>query len=180
MIVADFNIPFSIMGKTTLQKIDQQGNRRLGEYYKPARLNRYTYRTLHPTAHSCVTPNITLPRNSIPACIPKRNANTFTKKLTHECAQQHICNRQNTETIQVSINCWVNNSVVYNRILFSNWKNEILPWLVWLSRLSASLRNKELPVRFPVTAHTSRGRSKRQPHFDVSLSLFLLPLSKNK
>ena len=31
-------------------------------------------------------------------------------------------------------------------------KENIAPWLVWLSGLSASVRTKELPVQFPVRA----------------------------
>ena len=39
-------------------------------------------------------------------------------------------------------------------LLFWLFKNmNILPWLVWLSGLSAGLRTKGLPVRFPVRAH---------------------------
>ena len=58
------------------------------------------------------------------------------------------------------------------------------PWLVWFSRLSASLRTKELPVRFSVRSHAwvagqvpsgAGGALERQPHIDVSLPLFLLP-----
>ena len=32
-------------------------------------------------------------------------------------------------------------------------KENVLPWLVWLSRLSAGLRTKRSPVLFPVRAH---------------------------
>ena len=68
--------------------------------------------------------------------------------------------------------------------------NEALtPWLVWLSGLSAGLRTKRSPVRFPVRAHAwvvgqvpSRGHT-RGNHTLMFLSLsFSLPspLSKNK
>ena len=64
-----------------------------------------------------------------------------------------------------------------------------MPWPVWLIGLSDSLQTKELPVRFPVRAHTwvfgtglQQGAHEKQPHIDISLPLFLLPspLSKNK
>ena len=63
-----------------------------------------------------------------------------------------------------------------------------LPWLVWLSGLSAHLGTKGSPVEFPVRAHDwvvgqgpSGGMHERQPHIDVSLPLSLpFPLSKNK
>ena len=62
-----------------------------------------------------------------------------------------------------------------------------LPWLVWLSGLSAGLQTKRLLVWFPVRAHAwvdgqvprwGRGRSNRLmyfSHIDVSLPLFLSP-----
>ena len=57
------------------------------------------------------------------------------------------------------------------------------PWLVWLSGLSASLGTKESLVQFPVRTHSwvvgqvpRCGVRKRQPHIDVSLSLFPSPL----
>ena len=64
-----------------------------------------------------------------------------------------------------------------------------LPWLVWLSGLSANLQNKGLLVRFPVRAHAwvagqvpSWGHS-RGNHTLMFLSLsfsLLFSLSKNK
>ena len=62
-----------------------------------------------------------------------------------------------------------------------------MPWLVWLSRLSASLPTKGSPVQFPRRAHSwvvdqvpSRGRVIGN-HTLMFLSLFFsLPLSKNK
>ena len=68
-------------------------------------------------------------------------------------------------------------------------KNLILPWLVWLSGLSASLQTKGSLVQFPVRAHAwvagqvpSGGRvpSERQPHIDISLLLFLPAFSSLK
>ena len=64
----------------------------------------------------------------------------------------------------------------------------VVPWLVWLSGLTASLRTKGLLVQFPVRAHawvvgqvSSKGARETQPHTDVSLPLFLPSLlSKNK
>ena len=63
-----------------------------------------------------------------------------------------------------------------------------LPWLVWLSGLSASLRTKGSPVQFPVRAHAwvagqvpSRGHT-RGNHTLIFLSLLFSlpsPLSKN-
>ena len=59
-----------------------------------------------------------------------------------------------------------------------------MPWLVWLNGLSASLRTKTLPVRFPVRAHVwcvgqapvwwpARGNSLMYlSHVDVSLPPF--------
>ena len=63
----------------------------------------------------------------------------------------------------------------------------ILPWLVWLSGLSAGLQTKGLPVRFPVGAHTwvagqvpSRG-CVRGNHILMFLSLsFSLPFPLSK
>ena len=66
---------------------------------------------------------------------------------------------------------------------------QLLPWLVWLSGLSASLRIKGLPVRFPVRAHAwGEGHVPSVGHVRgnhtlmyLSLSFSLLsPLSKNK
>ena len=63
----------------------------------------------------------------------------------------------------------------------------IVPWLVWLSGLSAGLQTKELPV-IP-SQGTGLGcrpspqweARERQPHIDVSLPFFLPSLlSKNK
>ena len=60
-----------------------------------------------------------------------------------------------------------------------------LPWLVWLSKLSAGLQTKGLPVRFPVREHAwvvglapswrhVRGsRSMYLLHIDDSLLVFL-------
>ena len=71
----------------------------------------------------------------------------------------------------------------------STIKNKLLPWLVWLSGLSAGLRTTVSLVRFPVRAHAwvvgqvpSRGRV-RGNH--TLMFLFPLPpslplLSKNK
>ena len=60
-------------------------------------------------------------------------------------------------------------------------KNKGRPWLVWLSGLSTSLRNKGSSVWFPTRAHAwvagqvpNGGVHKKQPHIDVSLS-FSLP-----
>ena len=58
-----------------------------------------------------------------------------------------------------------------------------LPWLVWLSGLSADLRTKGSQVQFLVRAHAwvvgqvpSKGACERQPQIDVSFSLsFFLP-----
>ena len=68
-------------------------------------------------------------------------------------------------------------------------KNKIPPWLVWLSRVSASLRTKVSPVQFPVRAHAwivgqvpSSGYT-RGNHTLMFLSLSLplpSPLPKNK
>ena len=68
-------------------------------------------------------------------------------------------------------------------------KNEVMPWLVWLRELSASLQTKERVVQFPVRAYAwvagqvpSRGRM-RGSHISKFLSLcFSLPslLSKIK
>ena len=61
----------------------------------------------------------------------------------------------------------------------------MLPWLVWLSGLNASLQTKGSLVRFPVRAHawvvgqvpsTGRMRGNHTLIF-LSLSLFLFPLS---
>ena len=72
---------------------------------------------------------------------------------------------------------------------FWSFKRQILPWLVWLSGLSAGLRTKRLLVRFPVRAHAwvvgqipSRGYSRSNhtlmlPSFSFSLPS---PLFKNK
>ena len=66
---------------------------------------------------------------------------------------------------------------------------EMLPWLVWLSGLSAGLRTKGSQVRFPSQGTCLRCRPgpqlgvlERQSHIDVSPLLFLspFPLSKNK
>ena len=64
------------------------------------------------------------------------------------------------------------------------------PWLVWLSGLSAGLRTKGLPVRFPLRAHAwvavqvpSGGGGARGSHTLIFLSLsFSLPspLPKSK
>ena len=67
-----------------------------------------------------------------------------------------------------------------------NSKKLNLPWLVWLSGLSASLRTKGYLVQFPVRAHAwvagqvpSRGRLRG--NHTVSLPFFLPPsASKNK
>ena len=73
-----------------------------------------------------------------------------------------------------------------------NIKKHILPWLVWLSGLSASLQTKRSPVGFPVGAQAwvagqvpfwgrARGdQSMYLLHMDVSLSLFLISLKINK
>ena len=75
---------------------------------------------------------------------------------------------------------------------FLIYKNGIIrklsvPWLVWLSGLSAGLGTKEWLVRFPVRAHawvvgqvSSWVCVKRQPHSDVSLLLFLPPFHSKK
>ena len=58
--------------------------------------------------------------------------------------------------------------------------NNIEPWLVWLSGLSAGLQTKQSLVWFPVRAHAwvagqmpSGGAHNRQWHADCSLPLFL-------
>ena len=64
----------------------------------------------------------------------------------------------------------------------------LLPWLVWLSGLSASLQTKGLLVPFPVRAHawvagqvpSGECTRERQPHTDVSLPLFFLFLLSKK
>ena len=73
-------------------------------------------------------------------------------------------------------------------MLLLSWKKILIsPWLVWLTGLSAGLRTKGSPVRFPVRAHAwvagqvpIRGSCERQPHIDVSLSSLPLSLKKNK
>ena len=58
----------------------------------------------------------------------------------------------------------------------------MLPWLVWLSGLSAGLGIKGSQVRFPVRAHAwaagqvpNRGAQEKQPHIDVFLPLCFPP-----
>ena len=68
-------------------------------------------------------------------------------------------------------------------------KADTLPWLVWLSGLSAGLKTKGSPVQFPIRAHAwvagqapNRGNA-RGNHALIFLSLSLSlssPLSKNK
>ena len=57
-------------------------------------------------------------------------------------------------------------------------KNVHVPWLVWLSGLSAGLQIEGLPVLFPVRAHAwVAGQGERQP-IDVSVLMslpFFLP-----
>ena len=67
-----------------------------------------------------------------------------------------------------------------NRYLSINMsKMEFLPWLEWLSGLSANLQTKGLPVRFLVRAHDrSPGGSVREttthsPSLSPSLPLYL-------
>ena len=70
-----------------------------------------------------------------------------------------------------------------NRFFFFNLKNDFfMPWLVWLSGVSAGLQTKGSQVRFLVRAHArvvaqvpSGGVCERQPHIDVSLPLLLSP-----
>ena len=56
-----------------------------------------------------------------------------------------------------------------------------MPWLMWLSELSADLPTEGLPVQVPVGTCLGCGPGpqlgvyERQPHIDVSLALFLLP-----
>ena len=71
----------------------------------------------------------------------------------------------------------------------TNFKNNLEPWLVWLSGLSASLQTKGSPARFPVRAYAwvasqvPSGGCVRGNHTLLFLSLsfsLLSPLSKNK
>ena len=66
-------------------------------------------------------------------------------------------------------------------------KAKALPWLVWLSGLSASLQTKWSLVGFPLgrmpwlQAGSQEEVLERQLHIDISLPLFLPPFpSKNK
>ena len=65
--------------------------------------------------------------------------------------------------------------------------NQLLPWLVWLSGLSAGLQTKGSPVRFPVRVHAwvadqvpGSGLCEREPYTDISLPLFLSPFPSLK
>ena len=79
--------------------------------------------------------------------------------------------------------------ITFSKIDFFQYEKIILPWLVWLSGLSAGLQTKGSPVWFPVRAHAwvagwvpSRGHM-RGNHTMMFLSLsFPLPSlpSKNK
>ena len=59
--------------------------------------------------------------------------------------------------------------------LYVAYNKKYESWLVWLSRLSASLRTKGLPVRFPVRAWEAATHWCFFPSLSPSL-----PLSKNK
>ena len=93
------------------------------------------------------------------------------------------------KTTQMSTDRWVDKQYMaytYNGILFSFKKNEILPWLVWLTGLSASLPTKESRVWFLVWAQAwaagqvpSRGHMRGNHALMFSFSL-PSPLSKNK
>ena len=62
-------------------------------------------------------------------------------------------------------------------VLFLLIKNQIVPWLGWLSGWSAGLQTKGCPIRFPVRAHAwvvgqvPRGRGVRGNHMLRFLSL---------
>ena len=71
-------------------------------------------------------------------------------------------------------------NITPNKFNFKKLK-KFMPWLVWLSGLSANLWTKGSPVQFPVRAHGPQwGARQRQPHIDVSLPLFLLPFTSLK
>ena len=84
------------------------------------------------------------------------------------------------------LHCFQSLNIAFKKIM-------VVPWLIWLGGLGASLQTERSPVRFPARAHAwdmdqvllswgcGRGsRSMYLSHMDVSLPLFLPPFPSLK
>ena len=149
-------------------------------YQKLLEVKRYVFRKLHRGQNQLNTKWF-----SPTTCQMSQHLPSLKEEHSHLCWTKCIkvsptlrcCKHQEHHIIIIQIQC---------KKLYK--KSQILPWLVWLSGLSASLRTKGLPVQFPVRAHAwvagqvpSRGHV-RGNHTLMFLSSFSLPspLSKNK
>ena len=105
--------------------------------------------------------------------------------------REHFLNQSHTTNLTFH---YISLSLLFSRQICKkskiSWiKNQMLPWLLWLSGLSAGLRTKGSLVRFPVRAHAFipgqvpiRGCTRgNHTWMFLSLSLsFPYSLSKNK
>ena len=106
---------------------------------------------------------------------------------SHGCIGREMCSLHHTVALKCEEACSPQQGSVFVNFPFVFKRICILPWLLWLSGLSAGVWTKGSPVQFPVRASAwvvgqvlSRGRS-RGNHTLMFLSLsFSLSLSKNK
>ena len=109
---------------------------------------------------------ITWPSSFMPRYVPKRSENTYThRNLYTNIYNRIICNIQTLETIQMSIDRWMDKQIVYiiQRNITQSWKRKVwyrlqLDWILktWSVRLLRDelglVENRILTVCFKVTS----------------------------